>query len=312
MTTGAGGSSRTVLVALDGSLAAATALPVARVVARQLGAGLEILHVSAADEFAPTRETLLPGGIRAREHIRVRVELGDPTATILRLTEDPQVALLVLTTHGREIEPGRHLGHVAEAVIARATQPVLLVRPEAAAGPHVVAAELRQFLVPLDGTPTTAGALAPAIALAGQLGATLDLLYVAAKGVTGAVERDSIGAPRYVDQPQHEWPAWGDEVVAHLRACCGELPAGVAARVFLMTGDIDDAIARFAAEHHEDAVVLVRRSQLEPGRAVILRAVLDRTPCPVLLVGRVAEVSDDEVGPTRCRTIPRPPLGGTA
>jgi len=299
MTTGADGSSRTVLVALDGSTAAATAFPVARTVAAQLHAGLEILHVLPSGEHAPAADTLVPGGISAREHTRVRVELGDPTATILRQIEDPQVALLVLTTHGREIEPGRHLGHVAEAVIARAMQPVLLVRPEAAAGPHVVAVQLRQLLLPLDGSPTTSGALAPVIALAGQLGASIDLLYVAGRRDARAVERYSIGAPRYIDQPQHEWPAWADEVVAHLRACCGELPAGVTARVFLATGTIGDAIARFAAEHHEDAVVLVRRSQLEQGRAVILRAVLNRTPCPVLLVGGVPDESPDPPGPTR-------------
>jgi hypothetical protein len=31
--------------------------------------------------------------------------------------------------------------------------------------------------------------------------------------------------------------------------------------------------------------VLVRRSHLEVGRARVLRAVLDQTPCPVLLIG---------------------------
>jgi nucleotide-binding universal stress UspA family protein len=293
MTTRAEGSSQTVLVALDGSPAAATALPVARVVAKQLGVELEILHILASGVPAPAAEALVPGDISPRERIGVRVEPGDPAMTILNWVEDPRVALVVLTTHGRVIEPGRYLGHTAEAVIAQTIQPVLLIRPEAAVGPHAAPSEIRQLLLPLDGSPTTTEALAPAIALASQLGASIDLLYVADRGHAASVESGSIAAPRYIDQPQHEWPAWADDVVAHLRACCGELPTGVTAHVFLAVGDIGDEIARFASEHHEDAIVLVRRSALEPTRAVILRAVLDRTPCPVLLVGRVAEGSDD-------------------
>jgi len=58
--------------------------------------------------------------------------------------------LVVLTTHGQIIEPGRSLGRVARQVIAGARQPLLLIRPEAtplAMGPEAV---LRRVL---DRTP---------------------------------------------------------------------------------------------------------------------------------------------------------------
>jgi hypothetical protein len=53
----------------------------------------------------------------------------------------------------------------------------------------------------------------------------------------------------------------------------------------LSRGPIGPEIARFALEHQYEAIILVRRSHLEPGRARVLRAVLDLTSCPILLVG---------------------------
>jgi nucleotide-binding universal stress UspA family protein len=59
--------------------------------------------------------------------------------------------------------------------------------------------------------------------------------------------------------------------------------------VFLGRGEIGLEIARFAAQQQSDVVVLARRSHFEPGRAQVLRAVLDQTPCPVLLLGGASD-----------------------
>lgn len=57
-------------------------------------------------------------------------------------------------------------------------------------------------------------------------------------------------------------------------------------RTFLACGDdVGEVITRFAATHGHDAIVLARRGHLELGRVSVLRAVLDHTPCPILLVG---------------------------
>ena len=302
----------TVLVALDGSLAAATALPIALAVAAQLGADCEVLHIVSdtglvagldrpfAKEFeALTGVKLWPDALEstvrrwqafagpgnALAHIEVRLDAGDPAAGILRASADPLVTLVVLTTHGYIIEPGRSLGRVAEQVIAGATQPILLIRPEATPMAIQPGAALQRLLLPLDGTPTTAALLAPATALASRLGASVDLLYVADVGTPPPDEPGSIGAPQYVDQPQHEWPQWANEVITRLAEACAQCPPNVPLRTFLAQGDAGEAITRFAAEHASDAVVLACRSRLEPGRAAVLRAVLDQTPCPVLIVG---------------------------
>jgi nucleotide-binding universal stress UspA family protein len=274
-----------VLLALDGSPASAAALPLGRTVAEQLGATVEILHVAGEGRPDPDLWQRLHGPLQPGEAVQIRSHAGEPAAAILEAARVPGVDLVVLTTHGRVIEPGRSLGRVAQAVVAHSGRPILLLRPEAVEAGGSPVAPLRRLLLPLDGTPTTSTALLPATELACRLGASVDLLYVASADEPIVREPGSIGAPRYLDQPQHEWPAWADRVIDHLSACLGGRPPGLSIQVFLVAGHIAEEIARFAAEHHSDAIVLVRRSHLEVGRARVLRAVLDRTPCPVLLVG---------------------------
>lgn len=279
---------RVVLLALDGSAAAATAAPAARLVAARLHATLRVLHVAPDDE--PEDE------LRRRLHLvrhklddcDLHLQHGPPAAGILRAVDDPSTVVAVLTTHGRVVEPGRHLGRVTEAVVAGTMRPILLIRPEAAAA-ATEALALRRLLLPLDGTPTTLRALGSVAKLACLLDASFDLLFVSPPGTTTksppADEPGTLGLPRYADQPQHEWPAWGREVVERLGAACERHPLGLPTRVFVAQGTIEDEIVRFAAEQRADVVALVRRSGLEPGRARVLRAVLERTPCPVLLTG---------------------------
>ena len=274
-----------VLLALDGSPAAATACPLARALADQLGAVVEVFHVADRGGPDPDVWQRLHLNLQPGDEVQVRSNVTEPAAATLRATHEPAVEVVVLTTHGRIVQEGRALGRVAQNVVAHTRRPVLLVRPEAAADSEAAVAPLRRLLLPLDGTPTTATALRPATELACRLGAAIDLLYVVSPDQAAVREPGSIGVPRYIDQPHHEWPAWADRVIDHLSSCLGGRPPDVAVQVFLAAGDIGAEIARFALEHQSDAIVLVRRSQLEVGRARVLRAVLDRTPCPVLLVG---------------------------
>jgi nucleotide-binding universal stress UspA family protein len=273
-----------VLVALDGSPAAARALPVARTIAAQLDATIAILYSTTAPVPPADLRRRLGLDQRDAEVRLVRTPRGIPAEGILQASTDPEVALLVLTTHGRDISEGPRLGRVAEAVVAGSVGPLLLVPPETAPASSTARPVLRHLLLPLDGTPATATALQPATALANQLGASVDLLYVAAPGEVPPAEPGSIAAPRYVDQPQHEWPHWANEVIARLCMGCAACPPDVPVRMFLGHGPVGAAIAHFAADQQVDIIVLVRRSHLEAGRARVLREVLHRAPCPILLL----------------------------
>jgi len=271
-----------IIVAWDGSRTSAVTFPLASAIGAQLGAEVDILHVLqpgiARQEIdSAVREV----GLDGLDASRMRVEAGEVVKSILAASEEPGVLMVILTTHVSSIKEGRHLGNVAEAVIIGTDGPVLLVRPEAPFRPGA----LRRLLLPMDGTPKTATALRPATDLARRLGASLDLLYVAGPESAAPHERGSIGAPRYVDQPQHEWPGWATEVAERLATCCAQCPADVPVQMFLAHGDAGTEIGRFALEHASDAVVLVRRSKLQTGRARVLRSVLERAPCPVLILG---------------------------
>jgi nucleotide-binding universal stress UspA family protein len=257
------------------------AFPVAQAVSEQLQADLEALYVA---RDAQEREEKSKGLIDETKRLgfALHLETGDAASEIVRWTEEPGVLLVALTTHGRGLERDYRLGSVAEKVVSRTTRPVLLVKPE---GATAGVRRLKRLLVPVDGTPKTAAALHPVTELAAALGAAIDLLYVTGRDQKAPTERGSVTAPRYIDQPQHEWPQWAAEVVHRLATCCAGCPPEVPVRIFLAQGEIGDEIERFAAENQSDAIVLVRRSRFQRDRAKVIRSVLQQTSCLVIIVG---------------------------
>lgn len=285
MTQPPAGPPSTILVASDGSPAAARALPMARVIAQQLGAAVEVLYVTPETAPEMTVWERLQADLGPREQLQVRTSAESTAEALISAAAAAGVCLLVLTTHGHAAEVRQPLGSIVESVVARTTRPILLVRPETELAREAQAHPFQRLLIPLDGTPQTAVTLCPAFDLVAQLGASADVLYVATPGKAGATEQGSVSGSRYVDQPQHEWTRWTSEVLDRLCTSGARAPAQVPIQVYLATGDLGETIVEFARAHHYDAIVLARRSHLEPGRAEVIRTVLDRTPCPVLLVG---------------------------
>ncbi|MBM2810294.1 MAG: universal stress protein [Chloroflexi bacterium] len=270
-----------VLVAVDGSPLSLVELPLARAIAGQLDASVEVIHV-ARPENADVGALSIRPALQQGDGLEVRLATTDPAASILEAAAESTVALLALATHGGVVGSDPHLGAVARTILAATRRTVLLIPPE---HPGTIAdLQFDRLLVPFDGSPATAAALAPAIQLASRLHAGIDLLYVASQEPNAQEETGRIGAPRYVDQPHHEWPGWAAEIMAHLDAALAGLPEEVRTRVYLARGDVAAEIVRFATETHAKALVLVRRSHLESGRANVLREVLNHPPCAVLLV----------------------------
>jgi nucleotide-binding universal stress UspA family protein len=273
-----------ILVALDGSPAAATALPVARTIAGQLGCGVEVAHV--VDKWMPTHLARRSLGVEAPD-TSVCVLVGNPVEQLLCAANDRRVALVALTTHGGALEEGRELSHVALEVASAARHPTLLVRPEAVADLDRPYPAVRRFLFPFDGSAATGRALKPAVKLVSALEGSLDLLYVAHSTPRALGETRTMRPPMYMDEPYHEWPAWASEVPRWLASCCGDVPdtlqMTVHVRSEVQPSGVATAILDFARSHASDAIILVRRSRMERGHAPVLRAILRATPCPVLL-----------------------------
>ncbi|HVI67812.1 MAG TPA: universal stress protein [Bradyrhizobium sp.] len=87
---------------------------------------------------------------------------------------------------------------------------------------------------------------------------------------------------RYVDQPQHEWPAWTSEFVKRLACVC---PLGhLHVRLVLARGNPAAEIVRLAKKQSTDLVVLVWRGKWEVPHATTLKAILHKARCPIMVL----------------------------
>src|SRR5262249_8461250 len=169
----------TILVPLDGGDIAAGVLPAALTLARATHTSLCLLTVVEEDAAArraaaEANLSFIAAGLRAEGvPAEVVVRAGAAAAEIISGAAAAGADLIAMATHGRSGLARAFLGSVAERVVKDSPVPVLLMRP---GGPSV--ARLGTLLVPVDGTPGSAHALATAVALARLTKARLVLVQV--------------------------------------------------------------------------------------------------------------------------------------
>jgi nucleotide-binding universal stress UspA family protein len=143
-------SIRVILHPTDFSASSEAALEVARLLARDHGARLVLLHVTPLD--VALEGALVAGGnpqadLDSLQALRTRVEgpdlkfkvdvrlaEGDAAVETLRIAEDFGADLIVMGTHGRSGMSRLLMGSQAEAVLRRARGPVLVVKDQVPAG----------------------------------------------------------------------------------------------------------------------------------------------------------------------------------
>jgi nucleotide-binding universal stress UspA family protein len=245
-----------VIAAIDETSSAERVLATGKAVARLFGATVEAVHVCEDGSELASRECKTAA-------VPLQLLRGDVIASLTAIGSLPEVTALVLGT--RDL-PSRStpLGSTALEVIAAVEKPVVLVPPRGTAPRRI-----RQVLLPLEGTRPTS--MAPASVLEVARGAAVDLLALHVL--------DESNLPLFTDQPQHETDAWAKEFVA--RYC----PNGLrSVRLALRVGTPDAAILAAAEETGADLVVLGWHQRLVPGRAAVVRALLERGTFPLLLV----------------------------
>jgi nucleotide-binding universal stress UspA family protein len=267
----------TVLVLVDGSSNATSALPVARGLAHLLGATVALVHIG--------REAVPPGELAARlglspddvREVVINQSTGSPADVIAGAAAAGHTALVVTTAPAAPDRSSAFEG-VPRAVLRAAPWPVVLVPPSG--GRRAWA--LRQLVLPHDGTPTSAAAIAQTADLASRAGAELVVLHVATPGVDRPSEPGSFAAPRYLDQPHHEWPVWEREFLERVRAAAH--PRHIEqARLVLAQGEAGAAILEFARRHASDLIALAWRGSVESERAQTMRRVIRGAGCPVIV-----------------------------
>jgi nucleotide-binding universal stress UspA family protein len=231
---------RRVLVPLDGSPIAETALAVVASLVELLDSSVLLLHVIERDApVAVHGERHLRDAGEAREYLEEVADRVLPAAaTIERHVETPPVGevaqsivehaaefgsdLIALCTHGRGALRHRLFGSVAQRVVASGQVPVLLVPPEPAGLTPL--SELRHLLIPLDGTVEHEGGLKLAVAIARSVSARLHLVAVVPtlSSIGGPEAATGLLLPRttaaVLDLARERVGAYLDEQVADLRA----------------------------------------------------------------------------------------------
>ncbi len=258
---------KTVLAALDRSPAAQPVLAAAAALADLLSAGLAALHVQEDS-------TQTPGDIAKAAGVPLRVVRGGVVDELVAAGKADDVAALVIGARGIPTDP-RPLGSTAVAVAGALLKPVLVVAPDAEPRHR-----FGRALVPLEGSLATSLAPRSLIELAPDVGLEVVALHVVAP--------DAI--PAFTDQPQHEQEALAREFLA--RYC----PWGIDVVQFeTRVGRREELIPLAAAECGCDLIVLGWLRRLTPGRARVVRATLERSRIPVMLIPMPAD--DEAVAP---------------
>jgi nucleotide-binding universal stress UspA family protein len=265
-----------ILVPLDGSKQALAALPVAKVLGEIERAALHILHVCEHERAGEDLRSRLGRDAPVLDGFTIDARVGTPAVEILQVAGEIKPRLIVMCRHSGA-ERGKMLGRTAMKVLHDALCPVVLVPPERGAIPW----HLHHVLVPHDGTPTTSAALPPAAELA-QLGHA-ELLVVHVTNIRAApAEPGSLTTPRYVDQPQHEWPVWASEFMNRLACVCPLDHLHV--RILLAHGNPAAEILRMSEKQSTDLIVLAWRGRWDAPRAATLKNILREAHCPIMVV----------------------------
>lgn len=283
-----------ILVPLDGSHFAEEAIPHALDLVRRSGARLHLVTVRTptAALLAGLAGRNAEAGIADPEQRylnriceRLCDELGEsvsfdllepPVADAINdYALDHGVDLIVMTTHGRGGLSRAWLGSVADALVRRATIPVLLFRPGLEHG----STEFRNILVPLDGSAESETAVPWALELGRLTGARYTFLRIVQmpflmEGLTSAellrMDSDELDhrrgdAERYLRRLAervgkdgevrtttllHERPA--DAILGHARDCDADLIAmatrGLGGWKRMVLGSVADKVLRGAEQ----------------------------------------------------------------
>jgi nucleotide-binding universal stress UspA family protein len=211
------------------------------------------------------RLTTVAAGLNARGlDAETSVVMGDPADEILAAADAADVALVVMATHGRGGIQRLMVGSVADKVMRMATRPVLLVRPEET--PAVEPIEIRQVMVPLDGSPLAEAALPLAVHIARATGAMLLLVRVEPFLTAGSAPYEAV--PDFT-QLEADVVAAAE---AYLRKVAGDLPVGIHAETFVLRGFSAATLVEFAANEGVDLVVMTTH-----GRGGLRRLALGST-----------------------------------
>jgi nucleotide-binding universal stress UspA family protein len=264
-----------IVVPLDGSRLAATAVGPARSLAEVTGASLLLMTTHWDDDVGGAEEYLAGQAARLDVgHLETAI-IHDRTApdAILLEAHDPDT-VICMSTHGRSGIGRAALGSIAETVLRDAHHPLLLVGPGLERGAWELAhwPTNGQLLVPVDGSKNSEAIVPTASEWARMLGLRASVAHVVPTSVGLVVERR--------DRPLQ---------AAVLRRVADALPdaSGVAGWEILHGTDVADSLVGYARERSVTLIAMATHGRTGFARFAlgsIATRVVHKSPCPVLVL----------------------------
>ncbi|MEO8289262.1 MAG: universal stress protein [Chloroflexota bacterium] len=318
-----------IMVPLDGSKLAEMALPHAVAMAQANLYGITLVRVvpqpaisnSTAWVFAPATDVWegwadevkaeanylekVAVGLRAKGvDVNIKMLEDDPASALVGYAErHPDVALIVMSTHGRSGLSRWLFGSVAERVLHTSPVPLLLIRSsEDVELPAAMDVPVyKQIVVPLDGSVLGGQALDQAMVLANTFEATLTLVSAVPETPTYT---EVISPPAIPT----EWEDETDKITDYLEQTSTRIRAeGFAVKTQLEYGPPAEAILGVADRSHADLVVMATHGRSGLSRfwlGSVAMKVVQASSRPVLLVRARANARRNHSEPTVGEKLP--------
>lgn len=211
-----------------------------------------------------------------RSIVQHQVESAAPAEQIVDYTDEKDIDLVVMGTHGRRGVDRMLFGSVTEEVVREADCPTLTVRTDADVAPGQA---VRRILVPVDFSDASDVAVDHAKEIALTYGAELDLLHVVEQPFyPSAYGIDSVTFPT-------------QEVVDRVEKQLGEMARTEIGYEHVMVeatvGDPADEILRHVDDNESDLVVIATHGRTGLDRILlgsVAERVLRQSPTPVFVV----------------------------
>jgi nucleotide-binding universal stress UspA family protein len=297
---------QSILVPLDGSATAETALPYAATLALAFDDGLRLLSVVdqfGVGEYAERIEPLIEEGLRAHLHtvaeqlrasgllVETAVRRGSPPETILAQAATAPTRAIVMCTCGMSGREQWLIGGVADKVVRLAPCPVLLVHPNGS-GPDEPWAP-RRLVVPLDGSERAEQVLPFAYDLARSLG--LDVALARVQPWT-ASQVAAYGG--YIPDIAALDELAAREAAGYLDGLRGRAPEGVRVERVVLRGTPAEQLADYAEQTGAGLIVMASRGH-NSFRRLLLGSVTDRLIRHGLPVMVLHPIEIEEMSPQR-------------
>lgn len=293
--------SSTIVVPLDGSPAAESAIPFARMLARRRNAPLMLTSVvSVTSEFATWlntgvdkrhneigvwvegRRAYLTGLIESFEgdDVHAHVSVGRPTNMLVEFIDSLDDPIVVLASHGETIPDEGSVGRHTFRLIHHLACPIVVV-PAQTGGTMPAVGDVTRVVLPLDGSDFSDVALSATTDILGELQPSLHLVHVVERGGDSSpVSREGLVGDYF--------EAVRDERANHLQKTAQDLTArGFTTTWELREGSADEEIHQAATDANASMIAMATHGYSGIAHTLLgstAEAVLHSTRLPLLLI----------------------------